>query len=180
MQLMKKKTRNLKMKFLVNSKPIQWVPNDDINLLPAQGTTSTAPFIAGHGTPLIGPVAATTDPTIPATMAPTVAATTGTARAPTAVPMSPVQTSRGSISARTLVSPYERRGSNKSNPQHEGLIQMMQISMLQHILRPVHVRGAHAPRWRTREDHLVMQQILANAVGRAVAAMKKFMNNKEE
>ena len=140
------------------------VPNDDINLLLALGTTATTPFI--------GPVAPTTVPT-----APTDAASTGTAMAP-ANPTTPIRTSRGSTSARHLVSPYERRGSNKNNPQHEGLMQMMQMSMLQHnqfMEEERKRRGEEREdRLAEREDRLAMQQMLATAVGGAVAYMKKF------
>jgi hypothetical protein len=118
----------------------------------------------------------------PSTAAPTtVQATTGAptvapARALT-VPTTPTQTSKGSISARPSVSPYERGGSNKNNPQHEGLMQMMQVSMLQH---DQYMEEERTPRGEEPEDRLAMQQMLATAVGGAVAAKKKFTNDEED
>jgi hypothetical protein len=44
---------------------------------------------------------------------------------------------------------------------------------------PAHGRGAAAPR-RTCKDRLAMQEMLATAVGGAVAAMNRYTNNEEE
>jgi hypothetical protein len=131
MQLMEKKMRNLKMKSLANLKPLASIPDGDINLLLAQGITTTSSTV--------GPVAAPTALAVADTMAPTVADTTGTARAllyqwhQFELAGGPPQ--QDLYLTKTLVSPYELRDSNKNNPQHEGLMQMMQMmqmSMLQH------------------------------------------------
>jgi hypothetical protein len=132
------------------------IPNDDINLLLAQHTTQV------EGTQDTSPVAART-PTV-------------TARPPT-VAMTPMPTSRGYTLARPLVPPYECRGSNRNNPQHEGLMQMMQMSMLQHNQ---YLEEEHQHWGEEGEDRLAMQQMLGNAVGGAFAALNRFRNNEEE
>jgi hypothetical protein len=100
------------------------IPNDDINLLLAQRTTQVEGtqytiYVAARA-PATSPVAART----PAV----------TARPPT-VAMTPMPTSRGSTLARPLVSPYKRRGSNRNNPQHGGLMQHHPGKMLKWVPR---------------------------------------------
>jgi hypothetical protein len=105
------------------------IPNDDMNLLLAQRTVQV------EGTQDTSPVPANRTPTIACAIART-----------------PMPTSRGSTSsARPLVSPHDRRGSNRNNPQHDGLMQMMQMSMLQ-AAYPVHGRRASASWGRTRRS----------------------------
>jgi hypothetical protein len=145
------------MKYLVNLKPPS-VPNDDIDLLLVQRTAGTA---------------APTDPAVARSptiaTAPTVPRTPSTARA--------IPTSRGSTSARPLVSPYDRRGSNRNNPQHDGLMQMMQMSMLQHNQ---YMEEERQRRGEEREDRLAMQQMLADAVGGAMVALNSYIQGNQQ
>jgi hypothetical protein len=55
-------------------------------------------------------------------------------------------------------------------------MQMMQMSMLQHN-QYIEEHQHHA---EEREDHLAMQQMLADVVGGAFAALKSFTNNQDE
>jgi hypothetical protein len=137
------------------------VPNEDIDLLLVQ-RTAYYPTIATDPTVARSPTIATDPPVL---------RTPPTARTPT---LRVIPTSRGSTSARPLVSPYDHRGSNRNNPQHDGFMQMMQMSMLQHNQ---YMEEEHQ---RRRKDCLVMQQRLANAVGRAMAALNSYIDNQEE
>jgi hypothetical protein len=56
-------------------------------------------------------------------------------------------------------------------------MQMMQVSMLQH---DQYMEEERTPRGEEPEDRLAMQQMLATAVGGAVAAKKKFTNDEED
>ncbi len=98
------------------------------------------------------------------------------ARVPT-VATTPTPTSQRSTSARPLVSPWDRRGSNRNNPQHDGLLQMMQMSMLQHNQ---YIEEERKRRNKERKDRLAMQQMLVTTVAGAFAALEKYTNSQEE
>ena len=88
-------------------------------------------------------------------------------------------TSRGSNSARPLVSPFggDRTRGSRNNPQQDGLMQMMQMSMLQHNQ---HMEEERLRRVDERESRLAMQQMFATAVGGAFAAINKYTKGKEK
>jgi hypothetical protein len=145
--------------------------NNDINLLMSQRTTQvedTSSVVASVPT-----VAARlpTDTSSVAASVPTVAA-----RLPT-VATTPSPTSRGSTSARPLVSPWDLRGSNRNNLQRDGLLQMMQMSMLQHNQ---YIEEERKRRNKERKDRLAMQQMLVTTVAGAFAALEKYTNSQEE
>jgi hypothetical protein len=56
-------------------------------------------------------------------------------------------------------------------------MQMMQISMLQHNQ---YMEEEHQRHGKEREDCLAMQQMLASAVGGALAALNRYTDNQEE
>jgi hypothetical protein len=54
---------------------------------------------------------------------------------------------------------------------------MMQMSMLQHNQ---YMEEEHQPHGKECKNCLAMQQMLASAVGRAMAALNRYTNNQEE
>jgi hypothetical protein len=66
---------------------------------------------------------------------------------------------------------------NRNNPHHEGLMQMMQMSMLQHNQ---YMEEEHQRQREECEDHLAMQHMLADAVGGAMAALNSYIGNQQE
>jgi hypothetical protein len=86
--------------------------------------------------------------------------------------------SMGSNAPRPLVAPSgDRTRGSRNNPQQDGLMQMMQMSMLQHNQQMEEDRQR---RGEEREARLAMQQMLATAVGGAFAAFNKYTNNKDK
>jgi hypothetical protein len=87
-------------------------------------------------------------------------------------------TSRGSTSARPLVSPYDRRGNHRSNPQ-DGLAKMMEMSMVQHNQ---YMEVERQRRGEEREDRKAMQDMLAKVVTGAFESFNRYTkkNSKDE
>jgi hypothetical protein len=97
---------------------------------------------------------------------------------PVVSPATGATSSRGSNAPRPLVAPAgDRARGSRNNPQQDGLMQMMQMSMLQHNQ---HMDEERHRRVEEREARLAMQQMFATIVGGAFAAINKYTKNKDD